>query len=227
MLSCDRTRCPMDVFMWQDTLRCPVDVVNGHVTGHVVLWMLSCDRTRCPVDVVMWQDTLSCGCFHVTGHSPPLFFLWEKYVVLCMLSCDRRRCPVDVVMSQDTPPCFIMSKICCPMDVVMWQDTLSLSYRCFHVTGHFPPVLLWEKYVALWMLSCHRTLPPCFIMGKICCPMDAVMWQDTLSCGCCHVTGHSPLVLLLLKTWFTHFTVLLEIVLLCKRKVSSNFNSKK
>ena len=56
------------------------------------------------------------------------------------------------------------------------------------VTGHFPPVLLWEKYVVLW-LSYDRTR----------CPIDVVMSQDTpplfyygknvLSYGCCHVTG--------------------------------------
>ena len=58
-----------------------------------------------------------------------------------------------------------------------------LSCGCCHVTGH----------VILWMLTCHRTLPSCFIVRKICCPMDDVLWQDTLFCGCCHVTGHSPL----------------------------------
>ena len=71
------------------------------------------------------------------------------------------------------------------MDVVMSQDTMSCG--CCHVTGHSPP-FYYEKN----MLSygcCHVTgHSPRFIMGKICCPVDVVMLQDT------------PPLLLLLKT---------------------------
>ena len=139
---------------------------------------------------------------HVTGH-----------VVLWMLSCNRC-CPVVVVMSQDTlsygccyvtghSPLFYYLKIFCPLDVVISRDML--SYRCCHVTGHSPlfyylkiccPVI---GHIILWMLSCHRTLPRCFIMRIILysmlscdrtrCPVDGVMSQDT----------PTP-VLLLLKT---------------------------
>ena len=84
-----------------------------------------------------------------------------------------------------------------------------LSHDNIHKT--LPPVLLWEKYVVVWMLSCDRTR----------CPLNVAMSQDTLpllyygkrmlSYGCCHVIGHVvlwmlscnrtlPPVLLLLKT---------------------------
>ena len=127
------------------------------------------------VTIRWWLRNLSCGCCHVTGHSPPPPVLLLKNmlscgcchvtgnVVLWMLSCHR------------TPPLFLLweNTVCCSVDVVKPQDTL--SYGCFHVTGH--PHLF-------------------FIMGNICCPGDVVMSQDTLSYGCCHGTGHSPLVLL-------------------------------
>ena len=82
---------------------------------------------------------------------------------------------MDIVISQDTlsygcchvtghfPPVLLLKKIGCPLDVIMSQDALSSG--CCHVTGH----------VVLWMLSCHRTLPLCFIMRNICCPMDVVV----------------------------------------------------
>ena len=38
-----------------------------------------------------------------------------------------------------------------------------LSHDNIHKT--LPPVLLWEKYVVVWMLSCDRTR----------CPVDVVM----------------------------------------------------
>ena len=72
MLSCDRTRCPVDVVMSQDThpcfimrkICCPME------------WMLSCDRTRFPVDVVLSQDT------------PPLFnFCWKRDSLLKNICC--------------------------------------------------------------------------------------------------------------------------------------------
>ena len=76
MLSCDRTRCPVDVFMSQDT-SCGCFHVTGHsllfyygknmlyyrcchVTEHVVLWMLSCHMTPC-------------GCCHVM-----FYYCWKR-----------------------------------------------------------------------------------------------------------------------------------------------------
>ena len=111
---------------------------------------------------------LSYGCCHVKGYYPPPRFLGK----IC--------CPEDVVMSQDIPFLFyygenMLSNGCCQVTrhsfPLFYYGENMLSYECCHVTGHKPPVFF-EKYVVLCMLSCHRTFPSCFIMGKICCPMD-------------------------------------------------------